>query len=587
MRCADDARFQAATRACRALACAVLVLVLLGGGASAQTTLPDTPAGQAVRGWLAAFNSGDAAAYQAFVEKNWPTGVKFLDEDRRLRETTGGFDLRKVDASSTPAKLVALVQERNSDQFVQLTLDVDPDDPHRITRLLLLTIARPAEFALPHLGANELIAALRGKLQQQTAADRFSGAVLVAKNGRVLFAQAYGLADRERKVPNTVQTRFRIGSMNKMFTAVATLQLVQAGKVQLDAPLGTYLPAFPNKDVATKVTIRQLLTHTGGTGDMFGPEFAAHRLELRTIDDYVRLHDTRGLAFEPGSRWAYSNYGFILLGAVIEKVTGESYYDDVREHVYAPAGMTSTGSELEDRPVPNRSVGYTEAAGTLRPNTDTLPARGSSAGGGYSTVEDLMRFATALLQNRLLDARYTQLLTTGTADLADGRRYALGFIDQTINGARCFGHTGGAPGHERRARDLCRRRVRRRRAGEPRSPRCRDDRRVRHEPPGALIAAEAIFRSHPQRRPALAFVRSGYASSTMKKTLTAAALAATMTFGAIAPALADGAASTRNIIVGGAAAAVLITNYNHKVRQKRAEQRAAARRQAYYRRHHH
>src|SRR5262249_18452443 len=159
-----------------------------------------------------------------------------------------------------------------------------------------------------------------------------------ASNGKTIFSQAYSLADRETKTPNTLNTRFRIGSMNKMFTAVATLQLVQEGKVHLDDPLIKYLPDYPNKDLATKVTIQHLLTHTGGTGDIFGPEFAAHRLEIRTLDDYVKLYGARPLRFDPGSKWEYSNYGFLLLGIVIEKASGQSYYDYVRDHVYKPAG---------------------------------------------------------------------------------------------------------------------------------------------------------------------------------------------------------------------------------------------------------
>ena len=239
----------------------------------------------------------------------------------------------------------------------------------------------------------DALKALSARADKLAGEDEFSGAVLVAKDDRVLFSHAYGLADRNRRIPNTIRTRFRIGSMNKMFTAVAILQLVEAGKVKLTAPLGTYLPDYPNRDVATKVTIHQLLTHTGGTGDIFGPDFDAHRNELRTLADYVKLYGKRGPEFEPGSSWAYSNYGFILLGAVIEKVTGHSYYDYVQQHIYAPAGMTSTGSLPEDQAVPDRSIGYTKPPGTTAwvPNTDTLPYRGTSAGGGYSTVEDLAR----------------------------------------------------------------------------------------------------------------------------------------------------------------------------------------------------
>jgi D-alanyl-D-alanine carboxypeptidase len=314
---------------------------------------------------------------------------------------------------------------------------------------LVLGLATAAEQpAVPDTPAGRgLITNLRAKMDEEAAAGRFAGAVLLAKDEKAIFAQAYGLADREHKIPNALATRFRIGSMNKMFTSVATLQLVQAGKLGLDDPFGKYLTEYPNKDVASKVTIGQLLSHTGGTGDFFGPEFEAHRLELRTLEDYVKLFGSRPLKFEPGSRWEYSNYGFILLGVVIETTTGKSYYDYVREHIYKPAGMTSTGSEPEDDLVPDRSVGYTKTGSSeLHPNTDTLPYRGTSAGGGYSTAEDLLRFANALQENKLLNADYTKTLTAGKVDTPRGVRYAYGFEEAEVNGTRCFGHGGGAPG---------------------------------------------------------------------------------------------------------------------------------------------
>ena len=241
----------------------------------------------------------------------------------------------------------------------------------------------------------------------------------------------------------------RIGSMNKMFTAVAILQLVEAGKVKLTAPVGTYLPDYPNRQVATKVTIHQLLTHTGGTGDIFGPAFDAHRNKLRTLADYVKLYGKRGLEFEPGSQWAYSNYGFILLGVVIERVTGQSYYDYVQQHIYAPAGMTRSGSLPENQAVPGRSIGYSKPPATTAwvPNTDTLPYRGTSAGGGYSTVEDLARFARALLSHKLLVPDATKLLITGKVKARPGARYAYGFEDaRNADGNGWVGHGGGAPG---------------------------------------------------------------------------------------------------------------------------------------------
>ncbi len=300
----------------------------------------------------------------------------------------------------------------------------------------------------PHLSESELISVVRQKLAQDTASDHFAGDALIAHNGKPVFAEAYGLADREHKIPNTLKTRFRIGSLNKVFTAVATLQLVQQGKLGLDDPVGKYLTDYPNRDIATKVTIHQLLTHTGGTGDLFGPEFDAHRLELRTHQDYVKLYGNRGPSFEPGSRSEYSNYGFLLLGAIIEKVSGENYYDYVREHVYAPAGMTSTGSEPEDQAVPDRSIGYTAAGATngLRPNTGMLPYRGTSAGGGYTTVGDLLSFVNAVQQNKLLKAHYTEMLTVGKVKTPGGCLVASAFASCEINGLSFFGMGGGSIG---------------------------------------------------------------------------------------------------------------------------------------------
>jgi CubicO group peptidase (beta-lactamase class C family) len=233
---------------------------------------------------------------------------------------------------------------------------------------------------------------------------------------------------------------------------VAILQLAEAGKVRLAAPLGTYLPHYPNREVATKVTIHQLLTHTGGTGNISFPDFLAHREELRTHADYLKQYGTRRLEFEPGSGWAYSSYGFLLLGVLIENVTGQSYYDYVQQHVYAPAGMTRSGSLPESQAVAERSIGYTKPPGTTAwvPNTDTLPYRGTSAGGGYSTVEDLARFAHALLGHELLSADATKLLITRKPETLPGPlggRYAYGFEDaRNADGNGWVGHGGGAPG---------------------------------------------------------------------------------------------------------------------------------------------
>jgi CubicO group peptidase (beta-lactamase class C family) len=423
---------------------------------TAQTPVPDTPPAHQFAAWLTAFNASDRGKLLEFLQNNNPSRAGDIDGELGFRRMTGGFEFRKTE-QSTATRFAGIVKERESDTFARFALEVEAAEPHRVTKFDLEQIPIPAEFAPVRLSQNDALAALRSELDKRAAADGFAGTVLIAKDGKPVFTAAYGLADREKNTPNKLDTRFRIGSMNKMFTAVSILQLAQAGKIKLSDTLGKYLTDYPNKDLASKVTIHHLLTHTGGTGDFFGPEFDKHRLELRTLQDYVKLYGQRGLEFEPGSRWAYSNYGFLLLGVLIEKISGQSYYDYVAERVYKPAGMTLTASLAEDQVVPGRSVGYMHARGegapgnappanTWQPNTNTLPYRGTSAGGGYSTVEDLLRFANAVQNHKLLDAEHTELLVTGKVDTPGGGKYAYGFGDRAHGDIYCFGHGGGAPG---------------------------------------------------------------------------------------------------------------------------------------------
>jgi D-alanyl-D-alanine carboxypeptidase len=313
-------------------------------------------------------------------------------------------------------------------------------------RVELLATPRPSsavDLVLHRLPQAQALAALSEHAGERARAGEFAGAVLVARHGKVLLQDAWGRADRKAGVANTPATRFRIGSMNKMFTAVATLQLVEAHKLALDDPIGKHLRNYPNKEVAAKVTVRHLLTHTGGTGDIFGPEFDEHRLQLREHRDYLKLYGSRGLTHQPGARFEYSNYGFILLGALIEHVTGGSYDDYVRDHVFRRAGMRSTGSLPESVDVPNRAVGYLRPSpgGAWKPNTDTLPWRGTAAGGGYSTVGDLLRFAQALGSGRLISKA-----TLAEATHPHQQQYGYGFDVRGEGRLGSYGHGGGAPG---------------------------------------------------------------------------------------------------------------------------------------------
>jgi len=289
-------------------------------------------------------------------------------------------------------------------------------------------------------------------LEGLVAADQFSGAVLVAQNDQILLEKAYGLAKRSPDVPNNVDTKFNLGSMNKMFTAVAILQLMEQGKLSLDDTIIEHLPDYPNSEVAGQVTIHHLLTHTSGLGDVFTGKFIENPNLYRSNTDFLPLFVNEPLQFKPGEQFSYSNAGYVVLGLIIERVSGQSYDDYIQRHILESGGMVNTGAFAIDANTPNLAIGYTtrDINGyktiPLTDNSSMMPGKGFAAGGWYSTVGDLLRFRNALLNFEILNPALTELLLTGKVDVQANFRYAYGFFDRKIAGQRVVGHGGGAPG---------------------------------------------------------------------------------------------------------------------------------------------
>lgn len=254
------------------------------------------------------------------------------------------------------------------------------------------------------MSEGELVAALDKHLEEKVKADEFSGVVLLAKDGKPLFRKAYGMADASLRVPNNPETKFNIGSIGKILTRTAVEQLAEQGKLSLDDTLAKHLPDYPNQDVAAKVTIRQLLEFKSGLGDIFTPEFKeAAKDRFLSPKDWFAVFAHYPLQFEPGTKESYSNAGYVVLGAVVEAVSGQGYDDYLRDHLFKPAGMTNTGAFELDDVVPNRAVGYTRrhprgaaSDGGRRGNLFLTSFKGSPAGGSFSTVDDLLRLDTAL-----------------------------------------------------------------------------------------------------------------------------------------------------------------------------------------------
>ena len=260
----------------------------------------------------------------------------------------------------------------------------------------------------PAKSEEEVPARLANYLDSLASRDLFSGTVLLARGAEPVFQRAYGMADhRGRGIANSEETAYNVGSITKVFTRLGLLQLRDAGKLVFDRPLRTYLPDYPSK-VGDRITLQQLIDHRSGLGDIFGPELEAARGRLNDLADYVPLFATRPLEFEPGTGQRYSNFGYIVLGLVIERVSGRSYYDYVRDEIFAPAGMVASGWPAEV--TRSHAIGYTRGAdgvGGRRSNASLMPRRGSSAGGSYATASDLLRFVRAL--PRLVPRRESQL----------------------------------------------------------------------------------------------------------------------------------------------------------------------------------
>jgi CubicO group peptidase (beta-lactamase class C family) len=399
---------------------------------------------------LDAINSGERATLAAYRQANFsPEWKEAPDVNHGLmaHKQFGGFDLVQVDASQ-PYQMHGWVHARDSDAVLELALNVEPAAPHRLTFLHLDWGNAPEKFRVTRLPEAAAIEAWRQDTARRAREDKFSGAILLTRGGKVLLREAYGFADREAQVPNTEETRFRTASTSKMFTAAAVLRLAQDGKLKLTDRIGKVVPALAGKPIAP-ATIHQLLTHTSGAGDFFGPRYDANKKSLQVHDDYVAFFGGDALQAAPGEKFAYSNLGYMYLGAAIEHASGQSFYDCLEQAVFEPAGLTHTDTAPPSVDMQGRARGYIRPPGTREwiPAAQHLDYRPDGAGGAWSTVDDLDRFLSALRAQRILDAKHTQLMLGRKAEAWKGHGYGYGvWIDDYPGGGLWMGGLGGEMG---------------------------------------------------------------------------------------------------------------------------------------------
>jgi CubicO group peptidase (beta-lactamase class C family) len=429
--------------------------------AIAQVNLPiaapaSTAAQTATRAILAAINgshdlraelAASAFSTRALENESAESRLKWLD---RIASDSGGLTV--LSSSPQGDRMVeAIVRTNRGGRFGKLVVFTAKAEPGKISDIFLLAARDPARVkaeAWPEgpLSMPRIAAEIEKRARALAEEDSFSGVVLVAKGDRVLVNRAYGLANQQWKAPNRTDTRFHLGSIGKMFTAAAIMKLAEQGKLSLDDPLSKWVPEYAHPE-ATQITLKQLLTHSAGVGDI-----DIRQIRQPMTGAAVAATMTQPLEFKPGERFGYSNGGFVLLQAVVEKATGQAFDTALGDLVFKPAGMTRTGAWPVTAIVPDRATGYLRpeddplGVGPRYSNEQFLGYGANGSGGEYSTAGDMFRFLSALANGKLLGSNWTKEMLSPRLDVLGGPRpakYGYGVELTDCASHLAFGHEGG------------------------------------------------------------------------------------------------------------------------------------------------
>ena len=424
----------------------------------AQQSSAATPAEAATKALLTAINGShnDRATFvktafssKALQSENDGQRLRWLD---RIAADSGRFVT--LSSSSPGDRMVeAIVKTGKGNKFGKLVVFTSKAEPGKIADIFLLAARDPAKVAAEAWPSGALpVSRIAREIEMHAAAlaseDSFSGVVLVAKNDHVVVNRAFGFADQEWKVPNRPDTLFHVASMGKMFTAAAVLKLAGQGRLSLDDSIAKWVPDYPHAEGAT-ITLKQLLTHSAGIGEWDGRKIQGPKSGAE-----LAATMTEPLQFDPGSRFAYSNAGFVLLQAVIEKANGTSFEAALQDLVFRPAQMSHSGLWPVTAIVPNRATGYLRPAddplglGPRYSNAQFLGYEGNGSGGGYSTAADILAFNRAIASGKLLGPALTGQMLVPRIDFAGAQRpskYGYGVDLGQCSGRATFGHGGGGP----------------------------------------------------------------------------------------------------------------------------------------------
>lgn len=409
--------------------------------------------------FVAAVNAPGDEALAQFVRDHLERRVaaegltaRFAAAVRRDFAALGPIDRHMVQVLRDGALVFVLARRATTGAWQNFQFRVVAAEEHRLQLAFVAIAVEPMARPGTPIEAAETRAWLDRFMTAMEAQQPFSGVALVVRGGKEVYSLVRGVADAERNEPMTRATRLGTASGSKLFTAVAILQLAQTGKLSLDTTLLALVPSFPDREYAAAVTVRQLLTHTAGAGD-YWDETYERSWQAITETQQLLPHVVRHLRATPFGEYSYSNSGYAILGAVVEAVSGETFFEYVRKCVFEPAGMGATGYPLRSK----REAGVAGAyipewqAGAVRPGV-YLPAalgeRGSAAGGAATTADDVVAFVRALAGGKLLDpAWFRRMIEPQVADgTATDAWHGLGPAIDKERGVLSWGHGGSGPG---------------------------------------------------------------------------------------------------------------------------------------------
>lgn len=422
---------------------------------SDDTTFPKGRIGTITQKIISTINSNDGQTIKGFIENSFTEDFQnfapmeahqghFLNYYRQ----TGGvsfYSIRTYEPKNEQ-ETVLILKDKNYDSWQKVRFSF-VDGKGLILKGIGFSPAEiPNAVLETKISSSELVNDTRKIVEKLSKLELFSGTIIVAKGKEILYQDAKGEASKRFHIKNNLETKFNLGSMNKMFTSVAIMQLVEKNLIDLKDPIGTYLDeTWLPSEITSKVNIHHLLSHTSGLGSYFNGDFwKSSRALYRNVDDFKPLLKGESLAFEPGTQYSYSNTGMLLLGAIIQKVTQKDYFEYVDENIFQPTQMRNTDSYELDQPVENLAIGYEPSDNEYgwANNLYKHVIKGGPAGGGYSTIGDLHKFAMALMNEKLVSKESLDLLWTNSSDAG----YGYGFTIRQSASGKVVGHGGGFPG---------------------------------------------------------------------------------------------------------------------------------------------